>query len=140
MGDHNRILVVDDDEGIRSCMKKILEGEGYIVDTAENGEEAIKRSNVNFYNLALIDIRLPDMEGIEVLTAMKETTPRMGKIILTGHPELENTFDEVYKGVDAYLLKPFNVEKFLEKIRELLQRQQIARNFGEEEMVNFIYP
>ena len=58
------------------------------MDTASNGKEAVGKSQTNFYNLALVDIRLPDMDGTKLLTSMKETTPEMVKIILTGYPAL----------------------------------------------------
>ena len=58
-----RILVIDDDEGIRKVVAEALKTEGYVVDTASTGKEAIAKSQINFYNLALVDIRLPDMEG-----------------------------------------------------------------------------
>jgi DNA-binding NtrC family response regulator len=90
MAEHARIIVVDDDEGIRKTLATILEEIGYVVDTVENGKEAIERSNAEFYNLALIDIRLPDMEGTKLLTAMKETTPEMIKIIMTGYPSIKH--------------------------------------------------
>lgn len=79
-----RILVIDDEESIRRTLSMTLQHAGYFVDTAENGTQAIDKSAENFYNLALIDIRLPDMEGTELLTSLRETTPRMVKIILTG--------------------------------------------------------
>jgi len=89
MAESARILVVDDDESIRKVLATILEENGYIVDTAENGKEAIEKSNTKFYNLALIDIRLPDMEGTKLLTTIRETTPKMVKIIVTGYPSLQ---------------------------------------------------
>ena len=78
-----RILVVDDEEGIRKSLKAVLEEEGCLVDTAETGQEAIARSKTTFYNLALVDIRLPDMDGVELLTSMVQTTPKMVKISQT---------------------------------------------------------
>ena len=66
MCERPRILVVDDDESVRKVLAAILEEEGYAVDTAKNGREAIKKSKVKFYNLALIDIRLTDMEGTKL--------------------------------------------------------------------------
>jgi DNA-binding response OmpR family regulator len=69
-----RILVVDDDEGILDSISKALKLEGYDVDVANTGKKAIEATERNFYNLALLDIRLPDMEGTQLLTAMKETT------------------------------------------------------------------
>jgi two-component system response regulator ResD len=68
MVENARILIVDDDENIRKVLKTILEEEGYAVDEAEDAKKAIEKSRRNVYNLALIDIRLPDMEGIELLT------------------------------------------------------------------------
>ena len=74
-----RILVVDDDETIRTVFRTILIAEGYDVETAANGVEAIEKSKVSFYNLALVDIRLSDMQGTKLLTEMKETVPKMRK-------------------------------------------------------------
>ncbi len=92
-GMKGRILVVDDDEGIRKVVAEALKTEGYLVDTASNGKDAVAKSQTNFYNLALVDIRLPDMDGTKVLTSMKQTTPEMVKIILTGYPALQNAID-----------------------------------------------
>jgi len=84
MSETARILLIDDDESVRKTISKALTKAGYRVDTAENGTEALEKAQANFYNLALIDIRLPDVEGTKLLDAMKDTTPRMIKIILTG--------------------------------------------------------
>jgi len=65
---HGRILIVDDDDGIRKILSMILRQAGHVVDTAANGEEGISKSNVNFYNLAILDVRLPDIEGTKLLT------------------------------------------------------------------------
>jgi len=138
MGEHTRILVVDDDESIRKTLANILEEKGYAVDTAENGGEAIKKAKAKFYNLALIDIRLPDMEGTKLLTAMKEATPTMVKIIVTGYPSLQNAIEAVNKGADAYILKPFNVESVLNTIKEHLKKQQEAKKYSEEKVAEFI--
>jgi DNA-binding NtrC family response regulator len=133
-----RILVVDDDESIRKVLTTILEDEGYAVDTAECGREAIEKSHAEFYNLALIDIRLPDMMGTQVLTALKETTPKMVKMIITGYPSLQNAIEAVNKGADAYLLKPFNVEATLGLIREHLKKQEEAKRYSQEKVAEFI--
>lgn len=138
MGERARILVVDDEESIRKTVTAILEEEGYVVDTAKNGKEAISKSNAKFYNLALIDIRLPDMEGTKLLTAMKETTPAMIKIIVTGYPSLQNAVEAVNKGADAYVLKPFDVKKILRTIEEQLEKQRKARKYSEERITEFI--
>ena len=133
-----RILVVDDDESIRKVLATVLEERGYIVDVAENGKEAIKKSFLNFYNLALVDIRLPDMEGVELLTGLKETTPRMIKVIITGYPSLQNTVDAVNKGADGYLIKPFDMKTVLNTTKELLEKQQKERRYSEQRVAEFI--
>jgi len=138
MGERARILVVDDNEGIRKVLKANLEEEGYVVDTAENGKEAIEKSNAKFYNLALIDIRLPDMEGTKLLNAIKETTPKMVKIMITGYPSLQNAIEAVNKGADAYILKPFDMDNVLNKIREHLKKQQEAKKYSQEKVTEFI--
>lgn len=138
MGDHARILIVDDEESIRKVLATILEEEGYFVDTAKNGKEAIEKSEANFYNLALLDIRLPDMEGTELLIAMRETTPKMIKVIMTGYPSLHNAVKAVNKGADAYILKPFDIDDALRTIKEQLERQQGARKYSEDRVAEFI--
>ena len=133
-----RILVVDDDENIRKVLSMILEGEGYKVDQAETAKQAIEKSRKNFYNIALIDIRLPDMEGIELLTKMRDTTPRMRKIIITGYPTLQNAIEAVNRGADAYILKPFDVNKVLATIKEQLRKQEEERQYSQEKVAEFI--
>jgi len=133
-----RILVVDDDKSVRKTFAAILEEEGYVIDTAENGKEAIEKSNANFYNLSLIDIRLPDMEGTKLLTAMKETTPKMVKIIITGYPTLQNAIEAVNEGADGYIVKPFNMDSVLNTIEEHLKKQQEAKKYSEQKVAEFI--
>lgn len=138
MSEPGRILIVDDDESIRKVLTTILEEEGYTIDTAENGKEAIEKSKTNFYNLALIDIRLPDIEGIKLLTLMKETVPKMVKIIITGYPTMQNAIEAVNRDADAYLLKPLNMENLLNTIKEHLKKQQEEKKYSEEKVAEFI--
>jgi DNA-binding NtrC family response regulator len=119
-----RILVIDDDESVRRTAAVILENEGYRVDTAENGKQAIKKSNAEPYRVALIDFRLPDMEGTELLTALRETTPKMAKIMVTGYPTVENAIESVNKHADAYFVKPVDYENLIKTIRNLIQKQK----------------
>ena len=135
---HARILVVDDDEGIRKILEAILRGKGYHVDTAENGRQAIEKTNNYFYNVALIDVRLPDMEGTELLTKMKDTTPKMRKIIITGYPSLQNAVEALNNEANAYVMKPIDVKKTLETIREQLSKQAAERKFSQEKVAEFI--
>ena len=138
MNRNARILAVDDDENIRKVIVAILEDEGYTVESVGTAKEAIEKSKRKFYNLALIDIRLPDMEGIQLLTKFKETTPRMRKVIVTGYPTLQNAVDAVNKGADAYIVKPFDVKKVLKTIQEQLSKQQTEKEYSQERVAEFI--
>jgi len=138
MGETARILIIDDDENIRKVLATILEEEGYIVETAETGKMAIEKTRRKTYNLALIDIRLPDMEGIELLTRMRPTTPKMQKIIVTGFPTMQNAVGAVNRGADGYILKPFNVEKVLKIIEEQLKKQEDEKEYNQSKVTEFI--
>jgi len=138
LGERTRILIVDDDESIRKILSTILEEEGYVVDTAENGKEAIEKSTAKFYNLALIDVRLPDIEGVTLLAKLKETVPRMRKIIITGFPSIQNAIEAVNNKADGYMLKPFEICKILETIKEQLKKQQEEKEYNQKKVTEFI--
>ena len=138
MGGNARILVVDDDENIRKVLTKILEDEGYTVESVGTAKEAIEITKRKFYNLALIDIRLPDMEGVKLLTKIRDTTPKMRKIIITGYPTLKNAVEAVNKGADAYIMKPFDMKELLSKIKEQLKKQREEKKYSEEKVKEFI--
>ena len=138
MGETTRILIVDDDENIRKVLTTILEDEGYSVESAGTAKKAIEKTRRKFYNLALIDIRLPDMEGIELLAKMRDTTPKMRKIIITGYPTLQNAIEAVNRGADAYILKPFDMEKVLKTIKEEFRKQQEEKKYSQQKVAEFI--
>ncbi|MGA8904162.1 MAG: response regulator [Candidatus Bathyarchaeia archaeon] len=138
MTESAKILVIDDEESIRRTVSMTLQHAGYVVDTAENGKQAIEKARANFYNLALIDIRLPDIEGTELLTALKETTPKMVKIILTGYPALLNAVKAINKGVDYYLIKPVNTDELLRVIKERLDKQKQEKEYSQQKVAQFV--
>jgi DNA-binding NtrC family response regulator len=133
-----RILVIDDDTPIRETLSLALETAGFEVDAAKNGQEAIAKSFENFYNLAIVDWRLPDIEGTKLLGELKETTPRMAKILLTGFPSMDNAIDAVNNSADAFLVKPVKLEALVSKIKELLSKQQEEKDYSEKRMTNYL--
>lgn len=138
MDKNARIIIVDDDENIRKTMQTILEDEGYVVDLAVTGNEAIKMTQETAYNIALLDIRLPDMEGVELLKLIKDNVPRTRKIMVTGYPSMQNAISALNKNADAYLVKPVDVEKLLNMVKEQLQLQEDEKNFSEQKVAEFI--
>ncbi len=132
------ILIVDDDESILETLSIILEDNGYSIDIAKNGEEAIKKSMEKFYNLALLDIKLPDMEGTKLLTKMKETRPKMVKIMITGYASLQNAIDALNLGAEAYIMKPLDPEGLLKTIEEKLKAQEESEKMTQGKVTEWI--
>ncbi len=133
-----RILIVEDDKNIRETMKNILEQSGYETDVAETGAEAEQKAKTGFFNLALLDIKLPDMEGTQLLAKLHETTPKMVKIMVTGYPSIENAMESLNQGADAYVTKPVKPEKLLALIKEKLEKQSQAEKMTEGKVVDWI--
>ncbi len=132
------ILVVDDDEAILVGFKDILESEGYSVDKARTGGEAIEKSKAHFYNLALLDIRLPDMDGTELLVRLHGTVPKMMKVMVTGYPSMENAVESVNLRADAFIVKPVNPEELLKVVEEKLQEQEEAEKMTQDKVTEWI--
>jgi DNA-binding NtrC family response regulator len=132
------ILIVDDQEGILETLSAILEEKGYHTATAKNGREAIEKAKMNFYNVALLDIKLPDIEGTKLLTEIEETSPRMVKIMITGYASLENAVEALNLGADAYIMKPVDPENLLKVINEKLKEQREAEKMTEGKVTEWI--
>ena len=114
------ILIVDDDAGIRNMLSAVLNDEGYSVESAENGKQAMKMCEKTPFDVALIDIQLPDIKGTELLSRLKRIQPKMIRIIITGHSTLETAMKSVNERADGYIQKPFEVTELLEKLSRLL--------------------
>jgi len=133
-----RLLVVDDDKGITGSLSMLLESEGYRTDVAHTVKEAIEKSNENDYNLAILDIKLPDGEGTSILKILQETSPKTMKIMLTGYPILENAINSLNYGADAYFVKPVDLDKLLKTIKEKIDEQKVAETATEDSINVFI--
>ena len=133
-----RILIVEDDDNIRETIKNILEQTGYETDVAKTGQEAEEKTRINFYNLALFDIKLPDIEGTKLLAKVHDTTPKMIKIMVTGYPSLENAMEALNLGADAYVTKPVKPAKLLALIEEKLELQSQEDEMTENKVTNWI--
>jgi len=132
------ILVVDDDEAILESLKGYLSLKGYDVDTAKTAKEAMRKSEAHFYNLAILDIRLPDANGTDLLTKMRKNRPEMVKIMLTGYPDQANTMDSLNKGANGYLLKPVELDKLLVVVEKKIKEQEEAKKMDQEKITEFI--
>jgi DNA-binding NtrC family response regulator len=133
-----RILIVEDDENIRKTMQNILQQQGYETETAKTGQEAEQKTKDRVYNLALLDIKLPDMEGTQLLAKLQESSPKMMKIMVTGYPSLENAMEALNQGANAYVTKPVKPAKLLELIKEKLEEQNQAEKMTENRVTDWI--
>jgi len=132
------ILIIDDDEDILKTSTAILSGKGYLTEMAKTGAEAIKKSKAKIFNLALIDIVLPDMHGTKLLIKLKETVPKMRKIIITGHATLDNAIEALNLGADAYIMKPIDPQGLMKVIEEQLRKQREDRVMTQEKIAEFV--
>ena len=115
-----KILIVDDESGITQEIKEFLEEEGYEVYTADMAKIGMRLIETIFPDVVLIDAKLPDISGNEVLRFCKEKSPRTKTIIVTGYVD-QHVMDEAESiGRDAFLQKPFDLEKIIEEIEKLL--------------------
>ena len=126
--DSRDILIVDDDKTLLRSLKKILESQGYSVETARTGKEATKKLEKHFCLVALLDIKLPDIEGTELLEVMRKISPRTAKIMLTGYATLENAVESLNKGADAFLTKPINPHELLRVVNEKSHEKLIEKS------------
>ena len=117
------ILIIDDDAGMCETLSDIFQEKGYATEIAHTGAKGLEKAREKFYNVALIDIKLPDMEGIEVLSRLKNINPHVIPIIITAFASLQSSIDAINKGAFAYLLKPLDMDKVLETIKKAIETQ-----------------
>jgi DNA-binding response OmpR family regulator len=118
---NSRILVVEDDERIRSSMRLALEGEGYDIDEASSGEEALDRFSAHAPDVALIDLMLPGMDGFECSRAIRRQSA-VPIIIVTARTDTHDVVAGLEAGADDYVTKPFVAKELAARIRALLRR------------------
>jgi DNA-binding NtrC family response regulator len=119
-----RILVVDDDTNILRVFKSILEKEGYIVEIAENGKAALEKIKNKKFNVCLIDVKLPDMDGTDLLLELNKE-PETIKIIITGFSSEEVGEKAADFGADDFLVKPVKAEELIATVKDRLTTKEI---------------
>ena len=119
------ILLVDDDEETLETISDILQEKGYYTETAKTGKEALAKAEKRLFNIILLDIKLPDISGIEVLKVLSEKHLPILTIMITANATVQNAIDANNFGASAYILKPIDPEKLFRTIKECLQKQEI---------------
>ncbi len=120
----DHILLVDDDEVLTEFLGVLLRGKGYEVTVAKSGKGALRKLKDNFYAVILIDIKLPDIDGIELISKMPRAEPDMRKVVLTGNPSFDNVQKALKAGAHDYLVKPAKLDEIIKTIEDQIKIQQ----------------
>lgn len=122
-----KVLLVEDEDFIREVLREFLCGRGYEVTEVRSGEEAVDISSAGKFDVGLLDLKLPGMDGIEVAKRLREVDPDIVTIIMTGYPSLESVVEATREGVHDYIVKPFRLvelERTLERAIEERRRDK----------------
>ncbi|MBK6398955.1 MAG: sigma-54-dependent Fis family transcriptional regulator [Bacteroidetes bacterium] len=120
-----KILIIDDEKAICNTLKEILSYEKYEVDIANDGAEGIKKAETGNYDLVLSDIKMPKMDGIEVLQKLQEMNPDLPVVMISGHGTIETAVDALKKGAYDYISKPPDLNRLLVTVRNALDRSSL---------------
>lgn len=121
-----KILVIDDQKSIRNTLKDILEYESHEVALAENGPEGLEKFTAEKYDVVLLDIKMPDMDGMEVLDKMMQASPDTPVIMISGHGNIDTAVDAIKKGAYDFIEKPLDLNRLLVTIRNGLDKKDLV--------------
>ena len=121
---NKRLLIVDDDKQIRELLAFDIAQSGYIVDTAQDGQEGLNKALENNYDLILLDVMMPKMNGYDVCKNIRIAKPLVPVLLLTAKGTIEDKTQGFDCGADDYLIKPFEIQEVLLRIRALLRRSE----------------
>ncbi len=120
-----RILIVEDEKKVAGFIKKGLEEETYAVDVAYDGDEGLGLAEMNQYDLIILDLMLPKLNGLEVLSRLRKKNINTPILLLTAKDSVEDKVEGLNQGADDYLTKPFAFSELIARVRSLLRRGQI---------------
>lgn len=115
-----RILLVDDDRLLREVVGEYLSGHDLVVDLAESGEEALLVFEPGKYKLAILDLVMPGMNGLELMEKIMNLDPKVYCLIMTGYPTIDSAYKAMVEGVSDYIIKPFQLSELLESVQKYL--------------------
>ncbi len=119
-----RVLLVEDDQATAQTVKLMLESEGMVVDDTDMGEDGLEIGKLYDYDIIILDLMLPDMDGMEVLRRLRDSRVETPVLILSGLTESENKVKGLGSGADDYLTKPFNKEELVARIQAIVRRSK----------------
>jgi two-component system alkaline phosphatase synthesis response regulator PhoP len=129
-----RILLLEDEKNIRDVVKLNLECEQYEVDTAVTGQEALKKAFSAVYHLYILDVMVPEIDGLEVCEKIRLNNVDTPILILTAKDSADDKVKGLRKGADDYITKPFHLEEFLLRVKNLLRRSKVENNLASSDV------
>ncbi|GAB4352727.1 MAG: hypothetical protein Kow0099_36910 [Candidatus Abyssubacteria bacterium] len=132
-GNLTRVLVVDDEEVMRDMMRDILEQSGYIVETASDGDEALAKLGEHLFGLVFTDIRMPRMDGLELLRQIRCLDPSLDVIMMTGYATVDIAVEAMKLGAADFITKPFNLDHILIVANRVSERRRLMKQAEEGE-------
>jgi ActR/RegA family two-component response regulator len=116
-----KILVVDDDKQVRDYLSKMLSNvAGFSVEVAETAEEALQKIRSAVFDLAIVDLKLPDMDGLQLIGEIVKSKPEILTVLITGHASIDSAVEAMKRGASDYLTKPFDLDDMLSRLRKAL--------------------
>ena len=128
-----RLLVVDDEEIMREFLREVLKDEGYEIDLAASGKEALKRMNASEYDIILTDIVMPELDGLGVVAATKELSYSPSVIVMTGYASMETAVESMKLGAADYITKPFNIDQIRIIVANAVEERALKARAAEGE-------
>jgi DNA-binding NtrC family response regulator len=122
--DEMRIMLVDDEEGFLSTTRNVLERKGINTATATSGSEALEKLTQENIDVVILDVKMPGMDGVSALKAIKSRYPSIEVIMLTGHGTVESALDGLRAGASDYLTKPVDIDELVAKAEEAFARRK----------------
>ncbi len=132
------ILIVEDNALLRDLFYTVLSSNGYSVTTARTGKDALEKIKKSDYNLALLDIGLPDMDGIELLKKIRTSNRYLILIIVTGKPDLDSSIESINYGANGYLVKPVNNKDLIAIVDRKLRQQEEDEILSDEKVSEWL--
>src|SRR4030095_1149267 len=121
----SNILIVDDEQSYRQLLSLVFEGDGHTIRTASNGREALALLQSEPADVVISDVRMPDMDGIEMLSSVRESQPDLGVVLMTAFASVETAREAFKLGADDFIQKPFDVEELKLIVKKTLEKQAL---------------
>ncbi len=123
-----RILIVDDEQSIRTLLCDILAHQGYVCEAVKSANEALDKLKNNTFDVALVDIKMPGLSGMELLSIMREAFQHMSVVMVTALNDADTVVEAVEKGASDYIIKPFSIEDVRTRIDAVLKQREECKD------------